>query len=81
MSCCSGRCCSGCQDEIHEDRRTQRVQICHFVDCSKGEISTLDWGNEDEEDTDTEVEIGDQIYIHKRGQKSKEEKQEDIANK
>ena len=62
MSCCSGRCCSGCRDEIHEERREQKIQARCIVDCSEGEVLDLDRDEEDDEDTDAEIEDGDRIF-------------------
>ena len=62
MSRCSGRCCSGCRDEIHEERREQKFQARRIADCSEGEIPDLDQDDEDDEDTDAEIEDGDQIF-------------------
>ena len=62
MSCCSGRCCSGCRDEIREERREQKIQARHIVDCSEGEIPDLDRDDKDDEDVDAEIEDGDQIF-------------------
>ena len=59
MSCCSGRCCSGCRDEIHEERREQKIQACRVADCSEGEIPDLDRDDKDDEDTDAEIKDGD----------------------
>ena len=59
MSHCSGRCCSGCRDEIHEERREQKIQARCIVDCSEGEIPDLNRDEEDDEDTDAEIEDGD----------------------
>ena len=59
MSRCSGRCCSGCRDEIREERRELKIQACHIADCSKGEIPDLDRDDEDDEDMDMEIEDGD----------------------
>ena len=59
MSCCSGRCCSGCRDEIREERREQKIQARRVVDCSEGEVPDLDRDDEDDEDTDVEIEDGD----------------------
>ena len=42
MSHCSGRCCSGCRDEIREERRERKIQARRIVDCSEGEIPDLD---------------------------------------
>ena len=62
MSRCSRRCCSGCRDEICEERREQKIQACRIVDCSKGEIPDLDRDDEDDKDMDAEIEDGDQIF-------------------
>ena len=35
MSCCSGKCCSGCRDEIHEERKEWKIQARRIADCSK----------------------------------------------
>ena len=62
MSRCSGRCCSGCRDEIHEERREQKIQARHIADCSEGEIPDLDQDDKDDEDMDAEIEDGNQIF-------------------
>ena len=55
----SRRCCSGCRDEICEERREQKFQACRIADCSEGEIPDLDRDDEEDEDTDAEIEDGD----------------------
>ena len=62
MSRSSRRCCSGCRDEIHEERRERKTQACRIADCSEGEIPDLDRDDEDDKDTDAEIEDGDQIF-------------------
>ena len=62
MSCCSGRCCSGCRDEICEERRERKIQARRIADCSEGEIPDLDRDDEDDEDMDVEIEDGDRIF-------------------
>ena len=62
MSRCSRRCCSGCRNEIHEERREQKIQAHCIVDCSEGEVPDLDQDEEDDEDMDAEIEDGDQIF-------------------
>ena len=62
MSRCSGRCCSGCRDEICEERRERKIQARHIADCSEGEIPDLDRDDEDDEDVDVEIEDGDRIF-------------------
>ena len=34
--------CSGCRDEIREERRERKIQARHIADCSEGEIPDLD---------------------------------------
>ena len=62
MSRCSGRCCSGCRDEIHEERREQKIQARCIADCSEGEVPDLNQDEEDDEDTDAEIKDGDRIF-------------------
>ena len=62
MSRCSRRCCSGCRDEIREERRERKIQAHHIADCSEGEIPDLDRDDEDDEDVDAEIEDGDRIF-------------------
>ena len=62
MSRCSGRCCSGCRDEICEERREQKIQAHCIADCSEGEVPDLNRDEEDDEDTDAEIEDGDRIF-------------------
>ena len=54
MSRCSGRCCSGCRDEIREEGREQKIQARHIADCSEGEIPDLDRDDEDDVNEFTE---------------------------
>ena len=72
MSRCSGRCCSGCRDEICEERREQKIQARCIVDCSEGEIPDLDRDDEDDEDMDVEIEDGDRIFATSLHQPSEE---------
>ena len=62
MSRCSRRCCSGCRDEIHEERRGKKIQAHCIADCSEGEVPDLNRDEEDDEDMETEIKDGDQIF-------------------
>ena len=62
MSRCSGRCCSGCRDEIHEERRERKIQARRIADCSEGGIPDLDQDDGDDEDMDAEIKDGDRIF-------------------
>jgi hypothetical protein len=53
MSRCSGRCCSGCRDEIREERRTQKVEARHIYTCSEGDLPALLPDNEDDDEVDS----------------------------
>jgi hypothetical protein len=68
MSRCSPRCCSGCRDEVREERKVRKAEIRRMEICSAGpdpkmvidcdEIPELEPDCEDDEEDD-EIEDGD----------------------
>jgi transposase InsO family protein len=63
MSRCPPRGCTGCRDEIREERRSQKAEIRRIAKCSAGELPALEEDEEDEEDeTEPEFEKGDRIF-------------------
>ena len=63
MSHCSGTCCSGCREEIREERRTRKLEACHILSCSEGEVPTILSDDQDDDELTSELEEGDQIFI------------------
>jgi hypothetical protein len=64
MSRCSGSCCSGCRDEIREERRKRRFTTRRISDCSDGDLPALEPDDEDDEDEpDFPIEEGDRIFV------------------
>jgi hypothetical protein len=63
---CSARCCSGCRNEIREERRAQKAEIRRIAKCSAGPLPTHVEDSDDEEDFptlvgDTESEPSDEV--------------------
>jgi hypothetical protein len=63
MSCCSGRRCSGCRDEIREERRTRKIEARRLSTCSEGDLPALIPDDEDNDEVDSEIEDGDRIFV------------------
>ena len=68
MSRCPPRCCSGCQDELCQERITQKAKIKRINACSIGPLPGVDHDSDDNselgtdlEDEPDSVEEGDQI--------------------
>ena len=63
MSCCSAQCCSGCCDEIREESRIRKVEICSVAACTAGDLPDL-LRDEDDDDDDGEPEFkeGDHMF-------------------
>jgi hypothetical protein len=61
MSRCSGRCCSGCRDEIRVEQRTRKFEARRISDCSVGDPPALVLDDEDDDDS-SELEDGDRIF-------------------
>jgi hypothetical protein len=76
MSRCPAQCCSGCRDEIREERRIQKAETRRIARCSAGPLPThvedsedednlpaLDKDTEDDaEEDDPEFEDGDRLF-------------------
>jgi hypothetical protein len=68
MNRCPPQCCSGCRDEIREERRTQRAEVRQIGRCSAGPLpaSVEDVAEEDEDSTTSEgepqLEDGDRVF-------------------
>ena len=64
MSRCPGSCCSGCRDEIREERKVKRAEIRRMATCSAGELPALvtDDEDDDEDDCDPDFEEGDRMF-------------------
>ena len=54
MSRCPPRCCSGCQDELHQERIIRKVEARRMDVCSTGPMPVINHDSEDSEDTDPE---------------------------
>ena len=57
-------CCSGCWDELHQERIIQKAEARRMDVCSAGPMPVINHDSEDSEDTDLEeipvsVEEGD----------------------
>jgi hypothetical protein len=63
MSRCSGRCCSGCRDEIREECRTRKIEARRLSTCSEGDLPALIPDDEDNDEVDSEIEDGDRIFV------------------
>jgi hypothetical protein len=79
MSRCLARCCSGCHDEIREERKAQKAEIRRIAKCLAGPLPTLVEDSDDEEDpptligdtkselsdegSDTRFEEGDRLFV------------------
>lgn len=71
MSRCPPRCCSGCRDEVREERKVRKAEIRQIEICSAGpdpemvtdcdDIPELEPDCEDD-DEDDEVEEGDRLF-------------------
>ena len=63
MSRCSAGCCSGCRDEIRQERRAQKVEAKNIAACSAGDLPDLVRDDEDDEDEDSlDFEEGDRLF-------------------
>ena len=62
MSHCSGSCCSGCQDEICKEQKLHKLEARHVYCCSEGGPPAL-VEEEDKEETPSEFEDGDRIFV------------------
>jgi len=63
MSRCSARCCSGCRDEIREERKIQKAEARSIAACTAGDLPDLIRDEEDDEDEDDpEFEDGDRMF-------------------
>jgi hypothetical protein len=64
MSRCSARCCSGCRDEIREERKAENLQARCIAWCSASTFPALVEDEEDEEQTGNRfnLEGGDRLF-------------------
>jgi hypothetical protein len=53
MSHCSGQCCSGCWDEIREEQKAQKLEVCCLSDCSVEDLP--DDEDDDEDESGSEI--------------------------
>ena len=58
MSRCSAQCCSGCRDEIREERRIRKAEIRSVAACTAGDLPELLRDDDDE----PEFEEGDRMF-------------------
>jgi hypothetical protein len=63
MSRCSGRCCSGCRDEIREERQTRKIEARRLSTCSEGDLPALIPDDEVDDEVDSKIEDGDRIFV------------------
>jgi hypothetical protein len=62
MSRCSARCCSGCRDEIREERKVQKVETRRIAACLAGDLPDLiQDGDDDDDEEDLLLEEGDRF--------------------
>ena len=60
MSRCPANCCTGCRDEIREERRVQKAEVRRIAICSAGDLPELvEDSEDDQEDDDSEPEFGE----------------------
>jgi hypothetical protein len=66
MSRCSARCCSGCHDELREERKVQKTEIRLIARCSTGPLSAMMEDDGDDPSAllkeDPELEDGDRLF-------------------
>ena len=63
MSRCSAQCCSGCRDEIREEHRIQKAEICSVAACTAGDLPDLLRDDDDnDDDNEPEFEEGDRMF-------------------
>ena len=63
MSRCSAQCCSGCRDEIREERRIRKAEIRSIAACTAGDLPDLLRDDDDDDDDDKpEFEEGDRMF-------------------
>ena len=67
MSRCDGRCCSGCRDEIREERKVQKLEARRISACSEGDLPALVRDDEDDDDSadddsDLDFSEGDRLF-------------------
>jgi len=63
MSRCSGTCCSGCQEEIREERRQRKLIARRISTCSEGDVPQLLSDDEEDDELNPESEDGDRIFV------------------
>jgi hypothetical protein len=65
MSRCSARCCSGCRDNIREEKKVEKLQARCITQCSAGTFPTLVEDEEDKEQTGDrfDPEGGDRLFV------------------
>ena len=63
MSRCSAQCCSGCRDEIQEEHRIQKAEICSVAACTAGDLPDLLRDDDDnDDDNEPEFEEGERMF-------------------
>ena len=63
MSRCSAQCCSGCRDEIREERRIRKAEIHSVAACTAGDLPDLLRDDDDnDDDNEPEFEEGDRMF-------------------
>jgi len=66
MSRCQGSCCSGCRDELREERKARKAEARRIAECTAGDLPDLVRDDEDDEDDedegDPEFEDGDRVF-------------------
>ena len=63
MSRCSGTCCSGCKEELREERRTWKLEARRISTCSEGEVPALLPDDQDDDELLSELEEDDRIFV------------------
>ena len=64
MSRCPPHCCSGCQDELHQERIIRKAEARRMDVCSAGPMPIINHDSKDSdlEETPASVEEGDRIF-------------------
>jgi transposase InsO family protein len=70
MSRCSARCCSGCRDELREERKARKSEVRRIARCSSGPLPEMTEEDgeslpelfKNDEEEDPEFEEGDRMF-------------------
>ena len=62
MSRCPPRCCSGCRDELRQERIIRKAKAKRMDDCSAGPMPVIDHDSKDSDLGETPDSVGDRIF-------------------